>query len=718
MQGAETMTPGAAAALEGYHARMLPTYLPVRLAGEQLPGVAALGTDDCRLWREALAALPRDRKLLLELGADLLQQGREGEALAFYRWLADVFPDDPLMPHNLGSVLQGAGDLIEAEAWLRRALAIDPLRQDTTLALAQVVSGSQPQAARELLRMLDPDGAQGFAAQLTALALDLAPEPAGAEAGVASLLPMAEGEPERFRSLLSLLAARGHLALALSLSSKGPPQPDPLVWEWTILQWIAPAVADAEPARALRRRLEEQRGDDPALWLVLAGFDRAAGRLRDAEAHFQRVLALDGDRGRACAELAGLLFSQGRLVEARQNLEESLAALPLRADTHLTRGLLALALGDPEDALAWFRTSLRLLPRSGRGLLMLARLTRLTGDLPAARALFEEAQRRRPDDETRADLGMTLLQLGIYPEGWRHYEARFHASGVTLHPPIGMPRWDGESPLDHLVIVAEQGAGDLFQFLRYVPVLNLAIPEVSILADPRLRSLLLHAGLFTAVYSPGEMIRFQGEAAWLPLLSVPGLLGVSPDFVLIEPPYLQPRHEAVTRWTDLLRQGLRADERLVALHWQGNPTTEVSSLVGRSFPLETLAPLAALPGFRFVSLQKGFGAEQLAACSFRDRFIEAQDEVDRCWDFAETTGLLQACDLLITSDSAVAHLAGAMDLPVWLLLQHIPDWRWGLEGERSPWYPRMRLFRQPRLCDWDSVVRSVRDALLEGPVIA
>jgi hypothetical protein len=186
-------------------------------------------------------------------------------------------------------------------------------------------------------------------------------------------------------------------------------------------------------------------------------------------------------------------------------------------------------------------------------------------------------------------------------------------------------------------------------------------------------------------------------------------LGIRNDAVIIDMPYLGVEPESAQRWETLLGKGPAV--KLIGLNWQGNPQIEDSFFRGRSFPLETYAPLANCEGIQFVSLQKGPGSEQLETCSFRDHFIEAQEDVDGAWDFIETLSILQACDLVITSDTAVAHLAGALGRPTWLLLKFVPEWRWGMEGETSPWYPSMRLFRQDRSNDWGPVVDRVFDAL-------
>jgi hypothetical protein len=195
-------------------------------------------------------------------------------------------------------------------------------------------------------------------------------------------------------------------------------------------------------------------------------------------------------------------------------------------------------------------------------------------------------------------------------------------------------------------------------------------------------------------------------------------LQIRPDRPLITEPYLFTTEAAAARWKQILGADLPHEHRseqgcLVGIHWQGNPVAEQAELRGRSLPLEAFSPLAAERACTFLSLQKGFGSEQLDGCSFRDRFDTCQLQVNETWDFVETAAIIAHCDLIITSDSAVAHLAGGMGKRTWLLLHQVPDWRWGLDGERTFWYPSMRLFRQREAGNWSELMQRVAAALGE-----
>jgi hypothetical protein len=207
-----------------------------------------------------------------------------------------------------------------------------------------------------------------------------------------------------------------------------------------------------------------------------------------------------------------------------------------------------------------------------------------------------------------------------------------------------------------------------------------------------------------------------GVGRWFPLLSVPGLLGISAAQPLVNQPYLRVPEPRRAVWAGRLQASLADSQAaIIGLNWQGAPHAETNILRGRSFPLAEFAPLAKTNGIELVSLQKGPGSEQRKQTSFAHRWVECQPVIDQTWDFVDTAAIILACDLVITSDTAVAHLAGGLGVPTWLLLHGVPDWRWGLEGSSSHWYPSMRLFRQRTSGDWGEVIREVKQAL--GPFL-
>ena len=297
--------------------------------------------------------------------------------------------------------------------------------------------------------------------------------------------------------------------------------------------------------------------------------------------------------------------------------------------------------------------------------------------------------------------------------GWQRYEYRFQTNKnqviLDANPPCR--KWNGEELAkgNKLLLVSEQGLGDTLQFMRYATVLRNQGISVSLSAPPKLHRLIKSSGIDPAPLTP-EQANQVSEGQWIPLLSLPRLLKVNPENPIITEPYIKTTEELYVKWASIL--GAKKNP-VVGINWQGNPKAENTTLRGRSLALEAFVQITSNSQISLLSLQKGFGSEQLETCSFKHRFVSCQDQINNTWDFLESAAIIANCDLVITTDTAVAHLAGGMGKITWLLLQKVPDWRWGLEGDTTFWYPSMRLFRQKKRGNWDEVMDRVSKALQE-----
>ena len=301
-----------------------------------------------------------------------------------------------------------------------------------------------------------------------------------------------------------------------------------------------------------------------------------------------------------------------------------------------------------------------------------------------------------------------MLLIGDYKIGWEEYQWRFRFEESPSHPHAapGCAVWNGEAPAEgknKLLLVSEQGLGDTLQFMRYTIAMRERGFDVSLCAPTKLHALIQASGIAMEPLTPEQADQVK-EGGWIPLLSLPWHLGVSPTNPILSEPYIKTTNELTAKWQRLLSLEQRP---IIGLHWQGNPKAEIQEHRGRSLCLEAFAPIAAQGPASLLSLQQGFGSEQLESCSFQHRFVQCQDQVSDSWDFLESAAIIANCDLVITNDTAVAHLAGGMGKTTWLLLHKVPDWRWGLESESSFWYPSMRLFRQKQAGDWDEVMERV-----------
>jgi hypothetical protein len=323
--------------------------------------------------------------------------------------------------------------------------------------------------------------------------------------------------------------------------------------------------------------------------------------------------------------------------------------------------------------------------------------------LEEAGECFERVVKLTPDNaEARSFLGLIHLTQGNYRLGWGEYENRRNTlQFLRDRRTLSQPLWKGE-PLEgsRILLYAEQGLGDTIQFVRYVPLVAAQGGKVVLEIPSRLHRLLSHIPGAGSVIRHGEALP---EVDWqCPLLSLPLAFGTELNTVPAEIPYIYPDPSQAEAW----RQRLPGDSVRVGLVWGGSQLHPHDAL--RSIPLEVLAPLTHIEGTTFYSLQMGAPAEQVKQMGGRVRLVDLQNEQK---DFADAAAIVASLDLVISIDTSVAHLAGAMGKPVWILLSRSADWRWLLDREDSPWYPTARLFRQSTMGNWQDVVASVEREL-------
>jgi hypothetical protein len=294
--------------------------------------------------------------------------------------------------------------------------------------------------------------------------------------------------------------------------------------------------------------------------------------------------------------------------------------------------------------------------------------------------------------------------MGDFLAGWAGYERRWNVKGAPLRKLDASHReWKGEDIQGKRVIVyEEQGLGDVIQFSRFLTRLSLLGASVTFLVRASLHRLLqpFTSTIRLADTPPlGESFDFQCA-----LLSLPAVLGTTLDAIPAAVPYLIPEAPLVAGW----RQRLGDHGLKIGICWQGSPFAKVDNGYGRSVPLRCFRPIAIAPGVRLISLQKNHGLEQLSGLPAGMRIENLGAEFDSGRDaFIDTAAVMSCLDLIVTSDTSVAHLAGALGRPVWVVLKHAPEWRWLLDRSDSPWYPTMKLYRQDVGDDWDEVFERV-----------
>lgn len=424
-------------------------------------------------------------------------------------------------------------------------------------------------------------------------------------------------------------------------------------------------------------------------------------RWKDASAAYRRALSLRPGYAEAHLQLGMALFGDGEVEPA---IAEYRRAIALRGDLVEAYGNLGRALlyqGRPEEAIAEFQRALALRHDQPDIEHELGSALREVGRLDESIAAYQRSLATRSGfADSHYGLAWTYLLKGDFERGWAEYESRSglgDAAAWARH--FTQPRWDGSDLHGRRILLyAEQGFGDTFLAFRYVPMVVARGARILLQCPgPMLELLAGQSGIEQAIEDGQPTPAFEVQC---PLMSLPGIFGTTLATIPSAVPYISADPGKVAQWREWLG---KSDALQVGLVWSGKPIPR-----NRSIPFEMLAPFAGIPGVRWHSLQVG---EPAAAARTPNAPMQLLDWSARLTDFAQTAALIDNLDLVITIDTAVAHLAGAMGKPVWAMLQSAADWRWLLGREDSPWYPTMRLFRQPRPGDWAAVIGQVTTEL-------
>jgi tetratricopeptide (TPR) repeat protein len=466
-------------------------------------------------------------------------------------------------------------------------------------------------------------------------------------------------------------------------------------------------------------------------------------RYEDARKSFERTLQLAPSsvqtwvwRGRCCLELGNGSEALASLQQAKRlapkdfsvhfqlgmalarldrkedavvAFDAALACNAASAESFNNRGAVLVRLFRPAQALSDFQRAIELNPGYVDAHTNLGNALKGLGHYSAALTPFNQALTLRPGDpEATWSKAVLLLALGEWADGWPLYESRLQREPVRgLQREFNRPRWTGKESLAgrSLLVHAEQGLGDTLQFARYIRPLEELGATVTFEVQPVLIQLLRSLPLQGKLLARGDPL--PNTDFHIPLLSLPLVLGTRLNTIPGGVPYVSVDAEATRRWSERLNA---LPGRKIGINWHGNPAAEqLSALQARSFPLAAVGPLTRVPGITMISLQKGAGADQREGVAFADRIVQLTDPTHLgATELAtETAAILQCLELVITADTALAHLAGALGIPVWLVLQSVADWRWLVDRTDTPWYPSMRLWRQQSAGDWLQVFERI-----------
>ncbi|MEO6436494.1 MAG: tetratricopeptide repeat protein [Tepidisphaeraceae bacterium] len=429
------------------------------------------------------------------------------------------------------------------------------------------------------------------------------------------------------------------------------------------------------------------------------------GKLDSAIVAWQRALQLKPDHAEALANLGAAYAQQDKSTEAAALLRRAIAANPSFAPAHNNLANVLDEMDDADGAIEHWSKAIELQPNYFDALVNLSKALHLRGREDESLALIERAIAIRPaDPDARFLRGLALLTRGDLVAGFSDYRFRLHCPELNLQTRTFPQRaWSGQDVEGlTLLLHTEQGLGDAIQFVRYASRLADRGANVLVEAPPELKSLMQSAAGVESVYARGEALPpFDLHAT---MLELPRVFGTTLATIPANVPYLAPDPQRAQAWGQIVQSD--PPGRRIGLVWSGNPRH--SNDRNRSVLLRQLEPLAEQQDCSFYSLQKGVAAGQASDSTLKLKLI---DHTPLLTDFAETAALISHLDLVISVDTSVAHLAGAMGTPVWVLLPHVADWRWMTGRNDSPWYPTMRLLRQPTIGDWESVVQAVREML-------
>ncbi len=442
------------------------------------------------------------------------------------------------------------------------------------------------------------------------------------------------------------------------------------------------------------------------------------GELVEAIDSYKTALTLNPNHVDAHYNLGNTFKEKGELEEAINSYKTALTLNPNHEDAHYNLGNTFKESGQLAAAITSYKAAIRLNSNYVEAHSNLGSAFEDQGDFTAAIEAFNKALELKPNfPEVQKNLSLLELLRGDYQSGWLRYEYRLqcknHQGSLTAYPPC--KRWNGKSlsKSSRLIIVCEQGLGDNLQFIRYAVALKNNNVNVSLCAPERLHPLIRASGINSSPLTPQQANQVQ-DGHWVPLLSVPRHLKVSPTNAIITKPYIKSSKELNSKWKDIFS---KIKGPLVGINWRGN--RQDLQKRSRDIPAYNFRWISEVLTGHLVTLQRDAQPSELEEITLNQKMTSHQLDIlqiansDNPEDFLEYAAIISNCDLVITNGATLAHLAAGIGIPTWVLLPRVPDWRWGLEGNTTFWYPTMRLFRQRERGNWDEVMERVAKALRE-----
>lgn len=651
-----------------------------------------------RCYQESLSLSPHNPDALLLLGIVARQARQFDQSIAL---TCAAIQQRPAAHYflNLAHALRGAGNLADAERACRKALALAPKDAAMHCWLAEILFDSEAYAA---------------AHRCCEDALAIQPDFARAHHSIGNILCRQTDFAAAVASYRRAIACRPdqadfHFGLGYALQRLGDRRSAKVTF--TTALKLRPGFAEAHlnlgnlyydrglfPAAAAHYQSALRiRSGYAKAWVNLGNALSRLNRTREAVACYRRALSIKPDSVAAHHGLGNALAEKKDWIQARQYLQRALQLNPASAEIHNSLGNLHYSQKNMQDAAESYFRAVEIDSTYSRARINLGNALLALGKHQQARSLYERGLALDPSSPGALyNIALAQLRNGEFKQGWRNYESRWGFEELHLRKRnFRAPLWRGEQ-LDGKTILlhAEQGLGDTLQFVRYAPLVAARGGRVVLeVQQPLVRLLKHHPGIEAVIPYGAALPAFDVQC---PLMSLPLAFGTEIGTI--------PRAEGYLN-VEMPKPPTNSNLR-IGISWAGNPRHKGDST--RSMPLESLLPLADIPGLTLISLQKGAGVEQLA---FLKDQLPLDDAASAHEDMYETAALVGTLDLVLSVDTSIAHLAGAMAKPIWIMLAWVADWRWMEQRSDSPWYKTARLFRQNSAGDWASVVSQIVTAL-------
>ncbi|REK11979.1 MAG: tetratricopeptide repeat protein [Planctomycetota bacterium] len=642
---------------------------------------------------------------VLNQGLQLHKQGALDQAERCYRQVLEADARHADAWHLLGLIAHARGDQTAAREQIGRAIALDGGQPSYHNHLAEVYRalGDTVQAEASCRRALQLNDRFVLAHNTLGVVYNQDRRFAEAAECFRRAVELQPGFPLAHANLGIALHGLGQLDEAADACRQALALDSALATTQLELARILLDRGEAAEAIETARRAASEHPQMAAVHYTLGGMLHAQQRLDEAVACYRRALDCNPALAEAHFNLGVLLQKRGDAEAAIACYRQAVRCRPDYAEAYSNLGTLHKSRGELDSARQCYDKALEFRPNFAEALNNLGNVLKIEGRLDEALICYEQCLRFAPQfAQARYNRGLMRLAEGELAAGWEDYEAR---CGCPEFPKrsFDRPRWTGEPLAGRTLLVhAEQGLGDTLQFVRYLPLLAERGDNVVLEVQPPLVPLLRTAGIDRSVQLVAKGEALPEFDVYLPLLSLPGVFGTTLETIPAAEGYLRADAKLAEHWRAALGE---RDAFKIGIAWQGSPTHASDRF--RSIPLAAFAPLA-FEGVELVSLQKGPGNEQVAALDgkFTVRELGASFDEEH-GAFMDTAAVIKNLDLVVTSDTAIAHLAGALGAPVWLALTLVPDWRWMYCRTDSPWYRSMRLFRQKHLGDWPGVFADI-----------